>query len=567
MTYKGVYRRVHNIAENLEAMNIPRNSRGLRIVGILCENRPEWLLTEFACITRNIVTLGLYAVQSSDSVGKLLEDTEVACICASAKYFQTLITLKEKGFLSHLRIIIEIDNLLEEERRIFQVPEIKFYSFRELLKSTPKLSEPSKPSPDCIFTLCCTSGTTNSPKLAVITHRNMLGSLTSIIKGGYEFKSSDLCISYIPLAHLADRVVDYGIALGGGCLAFSSSDLVEFKHKIELHRPTILFTVPRVLNVLHDQIKNTVATKSKFKQRLFNATLRSKIEAYESKGTVKSSFWSNFAFKDCRLALGGRLRLVCTGTAPVNSEILRFIRIVLGCAVIHGYGLVEASVASACSRQYDNSYGHVGGPLPCCEFKLDQGEICIRGHTVFPGYYNAPSHTLDSDGWLRTGDIGTFVGDRKALKIIDRISNLVKLSNGAFVALESLEVAYQQSSFVSQVMVYGDTEHSQIVGIVVPDQKFVLKCWAPENQIPETISFEEICNTQQLKSAILNDLDEIAKANDFCEYQKIRVVHLETSLWTPFNILTPTQKLKRSQAYDRYNEVINNLYQELSQIK
>lgn len=192
-----------------------------------------------------------------------------------------------------------------------------------------------------------------------------------------------------------------------------------------------------------------------------------------------------------------------------------------------------------------------------------RGEICFRGPTIFKGYYKAPELTaeaIDEEGWLHSGDIGIRLPHNGAFKLIDRKKNFFKLSQGEYVAAEKIEMVYNSSLMIGQIFVYGDSFQCYLIAIIVPDEQFIRKKWAPENAVPEDTPWEQICQMPKLNSDILEDMATRAKESKLFGYEQVRKIHLESQPWTTEDLLTPTQKLMRFKAKERYIEVINGLY-------
>jgi long-chain acyl-CoA synthetase len=192
---------------------------------------------------------------------------------------------------------------------------------------------------------------------------------------------------------------------------------------------------------------------------------------------------------------------------------------------------------------------------------VGRGEVCYRGFNIFKGYYKNPEKTaeaLSEDGWLHSGDIGLWDANGH-LRIIDRKKNIFKLAQGEYVAAEKIENVYAQSAYVAQVFVYGDSLQSCLVGVVVPDQEYVMAQWAPANAAGK--SFEEICADEAFKKVVFADMDRAGKEGGLHGFEKVRALHLTPELWSVENdLLTPTFKLKRNVARDRFREQIDGMY-------
>mmetsp|Transcript_19948 Transcript_19948/g.19984 ORF Transcript_19948/g.19984 Transcript_19948/m.19984 type:complete len:332 (-) Transcript_19948:29-1024(-) len=319
------------------------------------------------------------------------------------------------------------------------------------------------------------------------------------------------------------------------------------------------------------------------KKFIADRALAWKMSSYHTDGSVTNRFWDTLVFNKIRNNLGGRVRFMLTGSAPISGEVLSFLRVAFACPIVEGYGQTESCAGSMVTRPTDNECGHVGGPLPSLEVKLvdvpdmkylstdtdetgtsaPRGEICIRGLTVFKGYYREPEHTseaIDSEGWLHTGDIATRLPHNGAFKIIDRIKNFFKLAQGEYVAVEKIELMYTKSNFISQIFVYGDSFQSFLVGVVVPDEEYIRNSWAGEHGVSPDTPFEVICRRKDLKHDILEDMKRISSDAGLFGYEQVRKIHLESIPWSTDDLITPTQKLMHFKAKLKYQDVIAELY-------
>jgi len=316
-------------------------------------------------------------------------------------------------------------------------------------------------------------------------------------------------------------------------------------------------------------------------------------------------FWDSSVFQALSMRIGGRVRLIITGSAPISGEVLDFLRICFKCPVLEGYGQSECGAACSITNPDDLSIGHVGPPIPCNEIRLDavpdmgyspddtavkdpetgaldfsqgksasgaqsypRGEVCIRGPNVFMGYFDMPdktNETIDSEGWLHTGDVGMWLPGGK-LKIIDRKKNIFKLSQGEYVAPEKIENVYLRCPLVAQIFVYGDSLQHQLVAVVVPDFDVALS-ERGLNLVTNPISSQakiELCADSAFRADVLVRMNQAAKEGGLKGFEKARAIYLEPVEFSVENeLLTATSKSKRPQMLRHYREQIDNLYDSL----
>ena len=332
--------------------------------------------------------------------------------------------------------------------------------------------------------------------------------------------------------------------------------------------------------------------------------------AYASKkaalqeGRPPSAFWDKLVFSKLRQRLGGRVRIMSSGSAPISGEVLEFLRICFGGVAFEGYGMTESACVIAKTAASDFTTGHVGAPAPSCEVKLvdvpemqyttrdlpcPRGEICIRGPSVFQGYYKDAQQTaevLDADGWLHSGDIGMWLPGGR-LKIIDRKKNIFKLvrpciiahlrsfgliafsfavlqAQGEYVAPEKIENVYIRAPLVAACFIHGDSLAPALVAVVVPDEE-VLQAWAKERGHPAAGNTRALCADHKVVAAVFEQMQAAAEEAGLRSFEQAKAVHLHPEVFTvESGLITPTFKLKRPQARAYFKAAIDGMYAQLA---
>jgi long-chain acyl-CoA synthetase len=443
---------------------IPKGS----CVGLYMINRPEWVITELACGSYSYISVPLYDTLGANAVKYIINHAEItALFCSQDKLQNLLLQLSE---LPSIRLIVVVGGT---ENSLPSVPSqlgIHLIPYSRLEAQGRADTQPFvPPQPHDVATICYTSGTTGVPKGAMITHKNLVASAAGS-SASIDLVPSDVHISYLPLAHIYERMnvlvmLHFGVGIG-----FYQGDVLKLMEDIEVLKPTIFCSVPRLYNRIYDKITSAVKSSGRLRQRLYNVAYNAKKDALE-KGKTPSPIWDRLVFNKIKGVLGGRVRCLCSGASPISPDVLDFLRICFGGFVSEGYGMTETSCLVAGSEEDDKTSGHVGPPTPACEVKLvdvpemeytsedkpyPRGEICVRGPTIFKGYYKDEIQTreiIDEDGWLHTGDIGCWLPGGR-LKIIDRKKNIFKLAQGEYIAPEKIENVYTRSQFVSQCFIY-----------------------------------------------------------------------------------------------------------------
>ena len=310
------------------------------------------------------------------------------------------------------------------------------------------------------------TGTTGLPKGAVLTHKNLLSfaaAANELMKRGevYQFTKEDSYLSYLPLAHVFERVVVVTLIYAGGQVGFYQGDTLKLLDDVAELKPTIFASVPRLYNRIYDKVMAGVANASFVASFLFKTAYASK-KSNLATGSVTHPIWDRLVFAKVRAKLGGRVKMMMSGAAPISPDVMDFLRICFSATVQEGYGQTETAAGMTLTVAQDVTSGHVGVPFPNCEVKLidlpemgytsadkpfPRGEICSRGNNIFREYYkqaDKTAETIDKDGWCHSGDVGQWDAQGR-LQIIDRVKNMFKLAQGEYVAAERIETIVWQS--------------------------------------------------------------------------------------------------------------------------
>lgn len=551
-------------------------SKGARI-GLYFINKPEWLIVDHACSAYSYISVPLYDTLGPDAVKYIVNHADIQAIFCVPETLTSLLSFLSE--MSSVRLIVVVGGIDEHLPSLPTTSGVKLTSYSMLLSQGRSNLQPlCPPKPEDVATICYTSGTTGTPKGVVLTHGNFIANAAGS-SYAIKFYSSDIYISYLPLAHIYERANQVLSAYCGVAVGFYQGDNLKLMDDVAALRPTIFCSVPRLYNRIYAGITNAVKTSGGLRERLFNAAYNSKKQAIMS-GQKSSPMWDRLVFNKIKARLGGRVRFMGSGASPLSPDVMEFLRICFGCPVIEGYGMTETSCVISIMEDGDNLTGHVGAPNPACEIKLvdvpemsytseDQpyprGEICVRGPIVFQGYYKDEVQTrevVDDDAWLHTGDIGLWLPGGR-LRIIDRKKNIFKLAQGEYIAPEKIENVYAKCKFVSQCFIYGDSLNSCLVAVVAVDPE-VLKEWADS----EGIKYEDLgqlCNEPRARAAVLADMDAIGSEAQLRGFEFAKAVTLVLEPFTVENgLLTPTFKVKRPQAKEYFAKAITDMYTELS---
>eukprot|EP00742_Colponemidia_sp_Colp-10_P013189 GILJ01014887.1.p1 GENE.GILJ01014887.1~~GILJ01014887.1.p1 ORF type:complete len:655 (-),score=112.62 GILJ01014887.1:81-2045(-) len=563
MTYGEAQEIITHVASamiNLELCPVTDSDLNQGICGFYATNSREWVLCEQACNMMSIVTVPLYDTLGKDSVSFIIKQTEMQTVCCTRDKLQTLFRIKSK--CPSLENIILLDKPTGEDRSNAEEHRVRLFDMEELIdvgRAHPV--NPNPPSADHIATFCYTSGTTGDPKGVMLSHGNMTSDVAGVRLAGGRVIQSDVHLSYLPLAHVLERMVHVALIQEGARIGFLQSGNVKtLMDDIQALRPTIFAGVPRVFDRFKNEVLKAVASQGIMKKSAFELFRATKLVTVR-RGMFKHLFLDRLIFNQISAKFGGRIRLILSGAAPLSPETADFFRVVFSCPVIEGYGATECGASCTLSNPLDVTSGHVGGPVACNELKLvdvpelsyfvdaedgAKGEVCVRGLNVFRGYYKDDEKTkesLDEDGWLKTGDIAQ-LNPNGSITLIDRKKNVFKLAHGEYVAGSKLEDIYSKCESVKQIYVHGDSKQAYLVAVVVPKEK------AADND-------------SQLRQSILQDLNKVGKANGLQGFEMIKNVFLTNEEFTLENeLLTPTLKVKRFQVAKKYSKELKQLYEE-----
>ncbi|KAM9622314.1 long-chain-fatty-acid--CoA ligase 1 isoform 6-T19 [Trichechus inunguis] len=572
-----------------------------QFIGIFAQNRPEWVIIEQGCFAYSMVVVPLYDTLGSEAVPYIINKAELSLVFVDkAEKANFLLDCVENKLIPGLKIIVVMESYgsdVVERGKKCGVEIISMKALQNLGRANRQ--KPKPPAPEDLAIICFTSGTTGNPKGALITHQNIMCDCSAFVKITENTVTpcpDDTLISFLPLAHMFERVVEKVLILNasdthisflplahmyeqllqcvmlchGAKIGFFQGDIRLLMDDLKVLQPTIFPVVPRLLNRMFDRIFAQADTT--LKRWLLDFASKRK-EAELRSGIIRNnSLWDKLIFHKIQSSLGGKVRMMVTGAAPVSATVLTFLRVALGCQFYEGYGQTECTAGCCLTVPGDWTAGHVGAPMPCNLIKLvdveemnymaakGEGEVCVKGPNVFKGYLKDPAKTaeaLDKDGWLHTGDVGKWLPNG-TLKIIDRKKHIFKLAQGEYIAPEKIETIYVRSEPVAQVFVHGESLQSFLIAIVVPDVE-TLCPWAKKRGLEG--SLEELCRNKDVKKAILEDMVRLGKDSGLKPFEQIKGIALHLELFSVDNgLLTPTMKAKRPELRNYFRSQIEELY-------
>ncbi|GJP53476.1 hypothetical protein CLOM_g12640 [Closterium sp. NIES-68] len=576
-TYEEVGAKVKKIASAFQFNGLKPQSR----VGIYGINSPEWFMTMEACNSQSIHCVPLYDTLGPEAVEFILNHAEVSLVAVMPANLAALLKSLPKC-TEFVRTVVSMGAIDEESAKALSDLGIKALSWDDILKEgEANPAEPIPPKPEDICTIMYTSGTTGEPKGVLLTHKSLLAAIAGnkefVAYNNINFDQDEMYLSYLPLAHIFDRSAEELITYYGGAIGFWRGDVKLLTEDIAELKPTFFCGVPRIFDRIYAGVKAKVEAAGGVSKFLFDLAYSRKQARIRAGVSVQfaAPISDAIVFNKIKARLGGRVKAICSGAAPLAPHVEEFLKITMCCPVVQGYGLTETNASGFISYTTGiEQAGTVGPPMPTLETRLEsvpdmnydalatpaRGEICLRGPVLFSGYYKREDLTkeaVDSEGWFHTGDVGEWQPDG-SMKIIDRKKNIFKLAQGEYVAVENLENVYGNCSAIDMVWVYGNSFEAVLVAVVVPNQP-ALEAWAKGAGVEG--DYAALCQTQEARKFILDKLVETGKKGQLKGFEMVKGVYLDS---LPFDVerdlLTPTFKKKRPQLLKHYKEHIDAMY-------
>ncbi|KXZ49465.1 hypothetical protein GPECTOR_21g691 [Gonium pectorale] len=581
-TYAEVHTDVKNVASALLALGVKPSQR----VGIFGANSPEWMTAMQACNRISAHCVPLYDSLGENAIEYIVNHSEAVAAFTSTEKLPALVKALPKT-KETLKVVVYWG--AGNEAAVKTATELGYtvHSLSALMELGAKQpAEAVAPKPDDLCTIMYTSGTTGDPKGVMLTHSAVVAAVNTAISycknNKIELDQTDRLLSYLPLAHIFDRVNEEWFLSIGAAIGYWQGDVLKLVDDVAALQPSLFLGVPRVFDRIYGRIMGQINSAGLVKKALFNWGFNRKLfflrQGYSH--TKAAPFFDKLVFSKIAARFGGKIKAVVSGGAPLAPHVEDFLRVAMCAPVVQGYGLTETSAASfIASADVMDHAATVGPPTPMTEFRLEsvpdmncdaldpkqpKGEVLIRGAANFTGYYKAKDKTdevLEEDGWFHSGDIA-IITPSGAIKIVDRKKNIFKLSQGEYVAVEALESTYKKTSVVEQVWVYGNSFESCLVAVVVPN-KDVITAWAKENGV--TGEYEKgLLQDARVNAHILAELTRVGKDDKLKGYEIVKAVHLESVQFSvEDDLLTPSFKLRRPQLQAKYQKQIDAMYADL----
>ncbi|MCL6516255.1 long-chain fatty acid--CoA ligase [Alicyclobacillus sp.] len=543
MTYGTVWEHIQDFAAGIRKCGVRRGDR----VALLATNRPEWAIADYALLALGAVVVPVYPTLPRDQVLYILENAEVSHIILedAAQYQKVMDPWPERIRLS----------VVMRHETMPRTPNRRWLPFWDVVRlgQPPFTTEPVNPSviPDeALATIVHTSGTSGHPKGVMLSHRNIVSNVEACLQI-LPVDPNDVSLSYLPLSHIFERTVGQFAALSSGATVAYAESIDALRQNLTEVRPTILITVPRLLEKVYTGIQEQLGRLPAPVRRV----LRAGLDRDETTG-LTYRLVNRLVYEKLRQGLGGRLRVIVSGGAALSPEIARFYTRA-GIPVHEGYGMTEAAPVIAANPADANRPGTVGVPIPGVEIRIaEDGELLVRGPNVMQGYYRAPEETAKAleDGWLHTGDIAVL--EDGYLRIVDRKKNILVLATGKNVAPAPVETAIALSPYVSSAVLIGDGR-KYVTCLVSPDLGALTQL---AQRLHLTGGPADWIATPQVRALFAQEIRRAVEPFASFEQPK-RALLLPEEFSVEGGQLTPTLKVRNRIIMQRYGDAIERMYE------
>ncbi|MDH6250445.1 long-chain acyl-CoA synthetase [Chryseobacterium sp. H1D6B] len=555
LSWKKFSEMIFKTANALKNAGIQENDK----VAIYSDNSAEWMIFDLASMALGAVTVPIYSTNNAEQAEYILNDSQskVVLVGNQEQYDACFDLLNKENSLQ---------TIIVSKKAVWVKKENTFYLEDFIAKSSPKLEICKKEYEDTA-TLIYTSGTTGTPKGVMLTHGNFIKAFDSHFEF-FKFKNfeEELSLAFLPLSHVFERCWSLLCLYGGARVYFLEDPKNIAKALVEV-KPTMMCAVPRFFQKIYAGVNDMAAESSPLKKKIFNWALEVGKETGELRKNersipfglkIKESIADMLVFSKIKQKMGGRLWFLPCGGASLSPEVTRFFESV-GIHVTVGYGLTETTATLTLFPLTHFEHGTSGKPLPGVEVRIGENdEIQAKGNGIMKGYYNKPEETkavFTEDGWFKTGDAGKF-DEKGNLIITDRIKDLMKTSNGKYIAPQQIENLLTNNNYIQQIILIAEGRQF-VSALIVPNFEF-LEDYIKKNSIPFT-NWEEVVKKEEIINLYKEKIKELQEhLSDFEKVKKFTLMPAEFEINS--GEITPTLKVKRNVVLKKYADIIEKMY-------
>ena len=551
---------VRRLSLGFQALGLKPGDR----VALLSENRPEWVMTDFATLTAGGVTVPIYTSLLPDQVRYIVDDSGATIVVCSDRDLLRKVEAVRSALPSVEHVVLLEGEAPEGALALTDVLD----RGKRLEETSPGLFERSAEAvrPGDPASIIYTSGTTGVAKGVMLSHGNFVSNIKSLVSV-IDFRSTDTALSFLPLSHVLERTAAFIFIHRGSTIAYAESIEAVAANLVEV-RPHVVISVPRLFEKIYARVMDQVLAGSRLKRAIFVWALgtgkkyAAKVIAREPVPKAlafKRGLAQKLVFSKITARTGGRMRFFVCGGAPLSRDITEFFY-AMGLVILPGYGLTETSPVLTGSTFENYRFGTVGKAIPDVELRIaEDGEILARGPNVMMGYYKHEADTREvmKDGWFHTGDIGRFDGDG-FLIITDRKKDIIVTSGGKNIAPQPIESLIQSSPYIANAVVVGSSRRF-ISALIVPDFD-KLESHARAEGIPFR-DRAELCRRTEVIDFLLDEANRVTP--DLASYERVKkIAVLDRDFEMGLGEVTPTLKVKRNIVEQKYADLIEALYRD-----
>jgi len=552
--------RVRHLSLGFRALGLRPGDKAV----IFSENRPEWVMTDFAVLCAGGITVPIYPSLMPEQVKYIINDSDAQIVVCSNRELWLKVEAVRKD-LPKVRSFVMIDE--EAPAGLLTLGEVAAKG-RPAAEAEPGtfVTQAMAVKPGDVASIIYTSGTTGPPKGAMLTHWNFVSNSLAL-DAVTDFNRTDTILSFLPLSHVLERMTTFSFIYKGASIAYAETIDTVAENLLEV-RPTIMVSVPRLFDKIYNKVMDTILAGPGVKKGIFFWALGvgKKVSARKLAHqpiprwlAVRSALAHRLVFRKILEKTGGRVKFFVSGGAPLAKDIAEFFH-AIGLVILEGYGLTETSPVLACNTFDKLRFGTVGEPVPGVEIQIaPDGEILARGPNVMKGYYRKEAETREAmeGGWFHTGDIGHLDADG-FLVITDRKKDLIITAGGKNVAPQPIENLLRTNSYILNAVVVGGNRKF-ISALIVPNFE-KLEPYAQASRIPFR-DRAELCHREEILSFMLAEVNR--STPDLASYERIKkIVLLDRDFELESGEITPTLKVKRNFVEQKYKPLIDELYRD-----
>lgn len=545
-------------ARSLLALGIKEDER----VAIMSPNCPEWVYADLGTLSLNAITVPVYHTEGIDTLEHIVTDSGSRFLFIDSNSLARDVSEKWGDFESLEKVIL-LNGRIDDEN-FMTLQEFKDLAVNIEEDEVNSLLERGKT--DDLATLVYTSGTTGTPKGAMLTHRNLLSNIEACSEL-FDISDDDQCLSFLPLSHIFERMAGYYFMLSQGVTIAYAENIDSVPVNLTEVQPTIVISVPRLYEKMYARVMERVLDGPWLRKQIFFAAINigkahvRRLLKDEPDGPLLKlglALGRKLVFVKLHERLGGKLRFFISGGAPLSKNIAEFF-LAAGIPIYEGYGLTETSPVLAANREGAIRLGTVGKPLPNTEVKIsDDGEIMASGPGIFQGYWQDEEKTDEvlHDGWFKTGDIGE-IDEDGYLAITDRKKDLIVTAGGKNIAPQNLENLFKTDKYLANAMVYGDRKPF-LTALLVPNFDNIEK-YAKYKKL-DFLDHCDLVNHPRVLDLIRRRVDRLQE--DLPSYQRIkRFTLLSRDFSAEEDEVTPTMKIRRKKVTENFEKVLEGMYE------